>query len=285
MKTRICALILLLMCVFLHAQTESMTVTSTGDVEISNNLTITKNLNVGGNIEVAGELPLPKGYISGLEIEATVKLSTQAIKVSPGVCRTDNNNLNISLVNPISTTVGLVWPFIGSSALLFGTGFAATSEYYVFLLCDEINDIVVLGIDDNTVCNNIPEGYSSYKYLGSIATDSTGIIIPDSVKYRHKGYRNTIWEGSATTGSISLNPVFNISDYDMLLFTSLSKGVQYVTRLVDSDFFRSYCSSSTARLQLSDDSRWLNLYCESDQAFNIPSVSGMALVSITGIKY
>ncbi len=99
-----------------------------------------------------------------------------AFSIGKAVASNDGEFLDFS--TPLTKQIDAVWA-VGDAAggLFSGATLNADSVYHLFIIRLTADGSLDAGFDDNISATNIPAGYSSFKRIGSVLTDSSSNII------------------------------------------------------------------------------------------------------------
>ncbi len=170
-------------------------------IDSNSNVDVKENLTVHGNFMVKGEPALPPGFIFGLETSTGTEINEIIIK--PGQCRSYIGEHNVDYQElPIITSYGESTnitleqslevylrvdpsnPWSEANRILFGNTQVLPNEtYHLFVIKGEDangNPKVSSGFDSDIDCVNIPDGYTAYRRIASVTTDSNSNIRPYS---------------------------------------------------------------------------------------------------------
>lgn len=121
-----------------------------------------------------GEVPLPTAYINGLILSNGTD-SDHDINISTGKARSEDDTANIALSSTMTKQIDATWAAGSDAGGLFSGSVAADTTYHVFAIRKD-DGTVDAGFDTSVTASGIPSGYTSYRRIGSVMTDSSANI-------------------------------------------------------------------------------------------------------------
>mgnify|MGYP003634592074 CR=1 FL=1 len=119
------------------------------------------------------------------------------IAVTDGVARDDLNTADM-IGAAMQKDISATWAVGDGNGGLFSGTVAADTTYYYFAIRRDTDGVIDYGFDTSIIAANIPTGYTAYKFLSSLTTDTSSVLV-DSVqgKFRSGNF-------SFTTGTTLL---------------------------------------------------------------------------------
>jgi len=128
----------------------------------------------------AGGKPIdaPRGWIDGLTLAPNATNPTTQIDIAPGQARDSTNATIMELTATLTKGLNAAWAAGSGNGGLFSGTVAANTWYHAFLIEKDADGSIDAGFDTSVAAANRPAGYSRYRRIGSIATDSAASISP-----------------------------------------------------------------------------------------------------------
>ncbi len=130
---------------------------------------------------VVATIALPKGYIDGLILSNEAGDTDHDIEVSPGVCRSDANDLDMAITTAWIKQIDVVWAVgTGNGGRASGVALSVDTWYHFFEIGKADGSAVDFGFDTDVDAVNLladASGYTSYRRLGSVLTDGSSNIL------------------------------------------------------------------------------------------------------------
>lgn len=120
---------------------------------------------------------LPRGYIDGLILSNNGVDGDHDIDISIGECRDSTNSFDLSITSVFVKQIDATWAAGTNQGGLFSGTVAADTWYHVFAIRKNSDGSIDFGFDTSVTAANIPSGYSNYRRIGSVLTDSSSNII------------------------------------------------------------------------------------------------------------
>lgn len=172
------------------ADLEFRGITGTGNVTVSTN---------GDNIEVTtSAATLPVGYKNGL-ITSNGTDSDHDIDITTGDARDSTDTHDLSLSSAMTKQIDATWAAGTAAGGLFSGTVAADTYYYVYLIRKDSDGTIDAGFDTSTSAANIPVGYTYYRRIGSVLTDSSSNILPFTQQGKRFTWRTRVNDYNDTT--------------------------------------------------------------------------------------
>lgn len=158
------------------------------------------------------DVPLPKGYISGLDPSNNTIDPNHDIDISPGSCRDSTDEINIKNKSTIIKKLDATWTEGDSlGGLANGVSLTINTWYHIHAL-GKTNGTFDFIYDTSVIASNalsdpavISAGYTSFKWLGAILTDGSSNIIPGNWRANYFSYLDRqVDESTTSTGTFSL---------------------------------------------------------------------------------
>lgn len=102
--------------------------------------------------------------------------SEHDIDISTGSCLDSTLTNSMSFASTFTKQIDASWTAGSGSGGLFSGTVAADTTYHVFAIYKDSDGTTDAGFDTSVTAANIPAGYTTYRRLGSIITDSSGNI-------------------------------------------------------------------------------------------------------------
>lgn len=120
-----------------------------------------------------------RGSIDGLTLSPDYTIDpNNRIEISLGIARDSTNAYMMPLLGSFVKRLDAAWTVGNQNGGLFSGSKAVSTWYHVFLIRKDSDGSIDAGFDTSVIAANIPAGYSSYRRIGSVRTDSSGNIIP-----------------------------------------------------------------------------------------------------------
>lgn len=122
--------------------------------------------------------PMMRNYIAGLTLSNDGTNPNTQIDFAPGVAADSNNAYVMQLSATMVKTLQSSGAFAAGSGNngLFSGAKAASTWYHCFLIRNGTTGAIDAGFDTSVAAANIPSGWTAYRRIGSILTDSSGNI-------------------------------------------------------------------------------------------------------------
>jgi len=120
-------------------------------------------------------VPLPLGYLSGLTLTNNVTDASNDIDFSSGVCRDSTNAFNISC-SALTKQLDAAW-VAGTNAGGLDTGSKANSTWYHCYTIAKADGTADFLYSTSATSPTMPSGYTYFRRIGSVRTDSGGAIL------------------------------------------------------------------------------------------------------------
>jgi len=117
-----------------------------------------------------------RGYIDGLILSNDTD-ADHDIQVGVGLARDSSNSYMLELTTAITKQIDAAWAAGDDAGGLFSGTVAADTWYHVFLIRKDSDGSIDVGFDTSVTAANIPSGYTAYRRLGSVLTDSSSNIL------------------------------------------------------------------------------------------------------------
>jgi len=116
-----------------------------------------------------------RGYIDGL-ITANGTDADHDIDIAAGECRDSTNTYNMILGSTLTKQIDASWASGNNAGGLFSGSVGNSTWYHVFLIRRD-DGTIDAGFDTSVSAANRPAGYSTYRRIGSVLTNSSANII------------------------------------------------------------------------------------------------------------
>jgi hypothetical protein len=124
----------------------------------------------------AQSLPLPWGYLAGLQLSNDGSNPTTVLDIAAGVCRDRANASNIVISSMTKSAAGAWASGSGSHGMGNGLTIASNTWYHVLAIINAGAADVYFDTSETAV--NAPSGTTAYRRIGSFLTDVSGNIGP-----------------------------------------------------------------------------------------------------------
>jgi len=129
----------------------------------------------------ASALAFPRSYLAGLSISnSTSGESPDAdhdIDIAAGECRDSTHTANIALANAITKQLDADWAEGTHAGGLDGGAVQANTWYHVFAIKNTTSGTADIIFSTDSVTPTLPNGYTKFRRIGAIRTDSNGVIL------------------------------------------------------------------------------------------------------------
>lgn len=135
---------------------------------------------------------LAPGAIGGLEISSP---ADGLVTVATGRARDAADTTDIGLASAFTKRLQTsgAWAAGNNGNGLFSGVKAASTWYHAFIIKKDSDGSTDVGFDTSVTASNRPAGYSAYRIVGSVRTDSSGVIVPFIMDVRPSGIRRVRW--------------------------------------------------------------------------------------------
>lgn len=142
------------------------------------------------------------------------------IEVSEIAARDDLNTddmVGASMTKDLAAT----WATGNGNGGLFSGSVAADTIYYFFAIKRDVDGVIDYGFDTSIIAANIPTGYTAYKFLSRLLTDSGSLLI-NSMQGVYISYNDWVINGNVTT-TLSHGLNSNNIDWQASLITKVAQ--------------------------------------------------------------
>lgn len=115
-------------------------------------------------------------YLTGLTLSNDSD-TAHDINVAIGQTTDSTNTVILNLISNITKRIDASWVVGDNSGGLFSGTVAANTTYHVFIIEKDSDDSIDIGFDTSLVAANIPAGYTEFRRIGSVITDSSANIL------------------------------------------------------------------------------------------------------------
>lgn len=160
--------------------------------------------------DLAGSARLPSWYIDGLELSVNAS-SPGFIEVATGICRSNDDTINMRVSTPLNRTVTALWVTAATGGGV-GVTWVKFKPYHVFVIKTSASTFDI-GFDTVLTASNILARASGTKYrrIGSLFTATTAGTMRPIVQYGNEVFfqqpqlSNTTFIGSTVSGTNQFN--------------------------------------------------------------------------------
>lgn len=114
----------------------------------------------------------------GLTISNNAVDSVNDIDIAAGYAMDASDTVKLAIGAVLTKRLDAAWAVGSGNGGLFSGAKANSTWYHVFLIRKDADGSIDVGFDTSITAANKPDGYSSYRRLGSIVTDAAGTIRP-----------------------------------------------------------------------------------------------------------
>lgn len=114
--------------------------------------------------------------IAGLEISNAAD-SDHDITIDAGAAVSKTKSGILSLPSSITKQIDVAWVAGDNAGGLFSGTVAADTTYHVFIIEKDSDGSIDAGFDTSLTASNIPSGYTNYRRVGSVFTNSSSNIV------------------------------------------------------------------------------------------------------------
>ncbi len=119
----------------------------------------------------------PKGYLYGLTLSNNSTDANKDIDFASGDCTDTTGAYLMSLGSTFVKQLDAAWAVGTAAGGLFTGSVAADTTYHCFLIRKDSDGSIDTGFDTSVTAANIPTGYTAYRRVGSIITNSSSNIL------------------------------------------------------------------------------------------------------------
>lgn len=161
----------------------------------------------------------PWGYMNGLLIANDATNPDEVVTVSTGSCLNSTNVYQLEVDSALSIDVTVS----GLNGLDQGS-VAANSLYAIYVVADPVTQLEIGGMFSlaSNAVPLLPFGYSAYKLIGYVATDSSSDFLPGYWTAGNSGYRKFVYDAPQATAVTA----GNATSYTAVALTALVPAVQ-----------------------------------------------------------
>ena len=118
----------------------------------------------------------PAGHINGLTISNAAD-ADHDITFAAGKCIDSTDNEVLTLASALTKQIDSAWSVGDAAGGLFSGTVANSTTYHCFIIRKDSDGSIDAGFDTSNVAANIPAGYTAFRRVGSILTDSSSNIL------------------------------------------------------------------------------------------------------------
>ena len=198
---------------FSGTNTQSGAYTISGALTCSSTVDFTGTIKANGTALKDGAMPVanagatavtqwvPMGYLSGL-VTSNDTDTDHDISIAAGECADSTDAYMMKLTSAMVKQIDSGWAVGTAAGGMFTGSVAADTWYHVFLIRKDSDGSIDAGYDTSITAANIPAGYTAYRRIGSVLTDSSANII----NFKQLGDLFLFADGIATTYAGSASP-------------------------------------------------------------------------------
>jgi len=123
------------------------------------------------------DIEFPRAYLAGLQLFNDTD-TDHDIGINVGECRDESNTYDLKLDSILTKQIDATWAAGDDAGGLFSGSVAVDTWYHVFLIRKDSDGTIDAGFDTSLTAANIPAGYTAYRRIGSVHTDSSANIDP-----------------------------------------------------------------------------------------------------------
>lgn len=131
-----------------------------------------------GVISESEVLALAKSHMPGLMLSNNATDADHDIDIATGEAVDSTASYLLKLTTGLTKQIDAVWAAGTNVGGLFSGAVAADTWYYVFLIRKDSDGSLDAGFDTDISAANIPAGYTAYRRIGAVLTDSAANIWP-----------------------------------------------------------------------------------------------------------
>lgn len=131
----------------------------------------------------------PARYIQGLTPVSAAADTDHDVRILPGGARDADDTVDIVLPLAMTKRIDATWASGNDNGGLFSGTVTANTTYHMFLIVKDSDGTVDAGFDTSLTAANIPVGYTAYRRVFSLRTDSSANIRGFSAVQFGGGYR------------------------------------------------------------------------------------------------
>lgn len=117
------------------------------------------------------------GHLSGLNL-ANGSDADHDIDVAAGIAVDSTNTAVMQLASAMTKQLDATWAAGTNQGGLFTGTITTATWYHLFLIQKDSDSSIDVGFDTSVIAANIPTGYTEYRRIGSVLTDSSSNIFP-----------------------------------------------------------------------------------------------------------
>lgn len=121
---------------------------------------------------------LPPQNLTGFETVRDVSVPTKRIVVSPGTCRSQDDTADITLVSAMMKRLDQIWAAGSGNGGLDQGALVANVWYHCFVILNPATGAVDILFSGSITNPLLPTGFTAFRRVWSILTDSSANIIP-----------------------------------------------------------------------------------------------------------
>ncbi len=123
-----------------------------------------------------GAAATPDNYLTGLILSNAADLSHD-IAITVGQANDSSNTVTLDLTSSLTKKIDATWVAGDNVGGLFSGLVSSNTTYHLFLIEKDSDNSIDVGFDTSLTAANIPAGYTEFRRIGSIKTNSSDNII------------------------------------------------------------------------------------------------------------
>lgn len=148
-----------------------------GELNADQNITIRYNSSDDKFYIISGIPNLSLDMIDGLEISNNTIDPNKDIDFAAGAGVDSSRNTILKLTTALVKQLDASWAVGTNAGGLFSGSIAANTTYHCFIIQKDTDNSIDCGFDISPTAANIPSGYTKFRIIGSIITDSSSNIL------------------------------------------------------------------------------------------------------------
>ena len=120
---------------------------------------------------------LPRSYLAGLSTSTNAGAATTKIDIAPGVCRSDDDAADISIVATITKQLNAAW-VAGNNGGLDTGSVVANTGYHIWAIYNPTTTASDVLFSTSVSAPTMPSGFTKKRRIGWIRTDGSSLIKP-----------------------------------------------------------------------------------------------------------
>jgi len=132
------------------------------------------------NAAIAAIITVPTGYLTGFTLRNNAGTPSAHVDIAPGLAKSASTSASIQLLEGMTKRLQSAgaWAQGNDANGLFSGARAPNTWYHAFVIRKDSDGSVDIGFDTSLSAANRPAGWTAYRRLGSVKTNSGAEIIP-----------------------------------------------------------------------------------------------------------